>query len=742
LKLTLFAAIIALARGDKANDCMEIGIGRTSGHVLHTTYERVSGPVKEAWAREDEGGEVSYGKMPGHVKNNTRAAQLLEVLSKELVKSLKTSRVGRRCSSAHLLRGIERRAHPLKDIDQQLADDLDLMRTFRCFRGSPYPNVDGSCTSEESPDLGSVGSKFLRLLTTTPSDDGFGLRESSTKSPLPSARAVAALIRKHIDQDSLVKYSPLFTEFSHLLQRDVFNVPESPYVENIDCCLNPSIQDCAPIPVPPKDPLHKTMPCINFRRAANAQAVAGNREAFNLEPSYTDLSPLYGTSDDQAFTRKTNYFGHLMGPDPLEEDPEGACEPSKSWSGCFSPSDEKTFAQGLRALFALEHNRIADELYDMAPEADDSFLYNEARRISMAAYTSIAFGAFLPSLLGKEACDKGGLLPGTEGPSASYIKEINPGVLVSYAAAAFRNPAMKTEWEMGSGDREEFFGSFQYDAVKDDQYQDLLAIDVQRGRDHGVSGYTALRRFAEPAVVFAKWDDLEQVLPAELVQDLMELYVDLEDVDPMVALLEKPEAGLVGKSFTFILLDQFARLRTGNRYYWEHNEALFTEEQKGELMKANLPALLCNNLPVKSVPTNPFYAVCPKNPLVECSAVEKMDLSVWKPMKQVVEVQEDDQGNQQNGQEIHPSEEASEEAPQEGEGDQDAEDDRPVKIIEVIETVTIEVPAEQTSSTAAVESSERKIQESVELPDTRPTDSATVAADQGEALTMTAKQEL
>ena len=43
-------------------------------------------------------------------------------------------------------------------------------------------------------------------------------------------------------------------------------------------------------------------------------------------------------------------------------------------------------SQGLRALFTLEHNRIADELYDMAPEADDSFLYNEARCVAVTIF--------------------------------------------------------------------------------------------------------------------------------------------------------------------------------------------------------------------------------------------------------------------------------------------------------------------------------------------------------------------
>jgi len=44
--------------------------------------------------------------------------------------------------------------------------------SFRCAVGSPYPNVDGTCISSESPDMGAIGAKFLRLLPSNPGPDG------------------------------------------------------------------------------------------------------------------------------------------------------------------------------------------------------------------------------------------------------------------------------------------------------------------------------------------------------------------------------------------------------------------------------------------------------------------------------------------------------------------------------------------------------------------------------------------
>ncbi|KAK7069568.1 hypothetical protein SK128_023492, partial [Halocaridina rubra] len=48
---------------------------------------------------------------------------------------------------------------------------------------------------------------------------------------------------------------------------------ESPVAEDVDCCLTPEAEDCAPIQVDKDDPLRDSMSCINFRRAARAQAI-------------------------------------------------------------------------------------------------------------------------------------------------------------------------------------------------------------------------------------------------------------------------------------------------------------------------------------------------------------------------------------------------------------------------------------------------------------------------------------
>ncbi|KAG0722317.1 hypothetical protein GWK47_044696 [Chionoecetes opilio] len=123
------------------------------------------------------------------------------------------------------------------------------------------------------PDLGSVGSKFLRLQTSTVGSDGFSARSSVKGGKLPSARRVAQVLRKHLKRPPV---TGVFGEWAHFIQRDVFGIPESPLAEDVDCCATPEAEDCDPILVAEDDPLHATLPCINYRRSARAQAILGN----------------------------------------------------------------------------------------------------------------------------------------------------------------------------------------------------------------------------------------------------------------------------------------------------------------------------------------------------------------------------------------------------------------------------------------------------------------------------------
>ncbi|XP_068221622.1 chorion peroxidase-like [Palaemon carinicauda] len=654
--IRLLAVLLVLgvhaSLGHREGECIEVGYARSAGSLLHQGYEATKKAVLERWATEDK--EKKSHKLSPLIMNVTRTGQLLEEASKVIVDMIRKTRVGKRCPGDWLLKGLEKHVVPLINLDKELAEEMGLVMSFRCMVGSPYPNVDGSCINQESPDLGSVGSKFLRLQPSAAGKDGFTIRSSvNDAKKLPSARAVAEVLRKHLKKPAV---TGLFTEWAHFIQRDTFSIPESPLADDVDCCLTPEAEDCEPIQVDKDDPIYSTKPCINFKRSVRAQAILGHRETLSTVSTFLDASPTYGPTDKIAFSRKTGYFGYLKAPELDDDDSESKKEDSKtsqkekcaapeSLKGCFK-SINGDWVEGLKLLLVLEHNRLADALAELNPHFDDALLYNEARRMTIAQYDYITYGEYLPILMGDELVKKHSLNPGSTGPGSGYIKEVNPGVLANFASSSYRNPAMYTEWRTEWGPSE-LAESTHYDSIRDDDYQDFLAMDVQRGRDQGVVGYLIWRRFCDNDKQYNTWEDLEKGLSKELVADLKTLYNDeIDDIDPQVAVFETPlEGAVIGKTLSCLVADQFARLKTGNRLYWEHETSMLTEEQKMWVKKSSLARLLCNNLPIVNVPTNAFLPVSDTNPIVSCSELPASTIEAWKDtaliekMKQLKESQ-------------------------------------------------------------------------------------------------------
>ena len=89
---------------------------------------------------------------------------------------------------------------------------------------------------------------------------------------------------------------------------------------------------------------------------------------------------------------------------------------------------------------------------------------------------------------------------------------------------------------------------------------DLVALNIQRGRDHGIRSYNDYR--ATCAVGRARtFEDLEDYMSAEAVQKLKTLYRHVDDIDLYVGgFLERPHRdSILGPTFKCIIADTFAR---------------------------------------------------------------------------------------------------------------------------------------------------------------------------------------
>lgn len=128
---------------------------------------------------------------------------------------------------------------------------------------------------------------------------------------------------------------------------------------------------------------------------------------------------------------------------------------------------------------------------------------------------------------------------------------------------------------------------------------DLAAINIQRGRDHGLPAYTAWR---EPCGLTAikDWDDLERVVGPKSAHRMRLAYKSIDDIDLFVGgLAERPVVGgLVGPVFACVIAQQFSNLRKGDRFWYENGdfESSFTPAQLQSIRQVNLAQVVCRAL--------------------------------------------------------------------------------------------------------------------------------------------------
>lgn len=165
---------------------------------------------------------------------------------------------------------------------------------------------------------------------------------------------------------------------------------------------------------------------------------------------------------------------------------------------------------------------------------------------------------------------------------------------------------------------------------------DLAAINIQRGRDHGLPSYTSWR---EPCGLspIKNWKDLERIMNPDTVHRLRSLYDHVNDVDLFPGgLAEKPvRGGIVGPTFACIIAQQFLNLRKGDRFWYENGdfESSFTPAQLQQIRHVTLAHVLCQSLTeIETIQPFVFLAADPvRNSRLSCDSpvINNFDLSPW-----------------------------------------------------------------------------------------------------------------
>ncbi|KAJ3612857.1 hypothetical protein NHX12_019114 [Muraenolepis orangiensis] len=414
------------------------------------------------------------------------------------------------------------------------------------------------------------------------------------------------------------------------------------------------------------------------------------REQINQLTAYVDASNVYGNSrlesDEirdlasqrgllrQGIIQRT---GKPLLPFATGHRTECMRDENESPIPCFLAGDHRANEQlGLTAMHTVwfrEHNRVATELLRLNPHWDGDTIYHEARKIVGAQMQHITYSQWLPKILGEVGVKQ-------MGQYAGYNPNINAGILNSFATAAFRfghtliNPILyrldQDFQPIPQGHislHRAFFSPFRIVneggidpllrglfgvagkmRVSSQQLNtelterlfsmahsvslDLAAMNVQRGRDHGIPPYNDYRTFCNLTTA-RSFEDLRNEIKNPTVREkLQRLYGTPLNIDLFPALMAEDlvPGSRLGPTLMCLLSAQFKRLRDGDRFWYE-NPGVFSPAQLTQLKQASLTRVLCDNGDnITRIQQDVFSVAELPHGYGSCEDVPMIDLRMWQ----------------------------------------------------------------------------------------------------------------
>ncbi|MCI0638935.1 MAG: peroxidase family protein [Gemmataceae bacterium] len=413
----------------------------------------------------------------------------------------------------------------------------------------------------------------------------------------------------------------------------------------------------------PLDPLGPNP--IPFHRSAvdftSAQTETGGqrpprRHQINAITSYIDASNVYGSDATRAAALRTFEGGKLRtsangqllplndGPNPLPNADALGLGPALFLAGDFRANEQLNLT-AVHTLFVREHNRLADRIHALYPTLTDEEIFQVARRIVGAEQQVITYEEYLPSLFGYDLA--------ADPDDAVYSTSVNASVTNSFAHAAFRfghsqindatllvnnfnqsvgsltvddaffNPeflkedpsrvgrmlkglasqlGQEVDLMLVNGIRNNLFGPAGFGGL------DLGALDVQRGRDHGLPDYNNLRGAYGVGEItsFAQITSNTDIQAALAAQ-----FGNVDNIDPFVGMLAEDHLpGMsVGPTLFSIVNNQFARLRDGDRFFYTDDAFLNSPGVKAvlDMEDVTLANIIRWNTQIFNIQDNVFF---------------------------------------------------------------------------------------------------------------------------------------
>lgn len=494
---------------------------------------------------------------------------------------------------------------------------LQIMPTSVCTRVN-IRTLSGQCTSESQTIWGSARRPQFSYTA--------GASSLHPKTGLPSARDISNIVfdQRGLNTVNAHGLNQLFVFFGQFVDHNMVTTPQDP-------------QERFDIPVPRNDrslPPGSKMQFLRSMRARVDDSEGGGMDSnndpverpLNTLSSPLDLVGVYGAFDMRNFNlRGFNSGGGLSArmktsPGNLLPLNEAKLVNAPDTSNRFflagdHRANEHTVLLAMHTLFVREHNRLVKLIRDSVGNIPGAAVYNAARAMNIAQFQKIVFEQFYPAAVGRD-------LPAYTG----FNPNVNPTISDIFSGAAFRvghtlvsktvprrnaqgnalpeiqmkdlffrpasefSPRLMDEVMRGTAHAAaQEVDAWVVDALRNQLFSkvpgegdfDLIALNLQRGRDHALPSFNEVRRLfgIAPASNFR-----EITRDRSTAARLSSAYRgNVNNVEAFVGLMaEDHEPGSTfGKTMIAIWEAEFTRLRDGDQFLY--------------LRSDRFPALVRNN---------------------------------------------------------------------------------------------------------------------------------------------------
>jgi hypothetical protein len=512
--------------------------------------------------------------------------------------------------------------------------------------GTGFRTIDGSGNNLAQPSMGAADTPLARWTTPAYAD---GIEQMAMPAGV-AARAVSnALFDQRRSFANPHAASDFLWQWGQFLDHD------------IDLTDGVTPAEPAPMPIPSGDPWFDPDGAgdvtLYFNRsiymADSGTGVDNPRQQVNQITAWIDGSNIYGSNATRAAAlRRLDGSGQLATSDGdllpynVAQLPNAGGSSGDLFLGGDVRANEQVGLTAVHTLFLREHNRLAAQIAVDEPGLDGEQIYLRARRLVIAQLQAITYREFLPLLLGADAI----------APYTGYQDTLDASIANLFSTAAYRlghsmlSPRLLRLDATGApidfghlSLRDAFFAPHRLrdeggiepllrglaaqvcqtiDAqVVDDVRNflfgapgaggfDLVSLNIQRGRDHGLPRYNAVRT----AMGLETYTDFAQITPdTNLAAALSSVYANVDEIDLWVGVLAEAHVAdaMVGELARHLLAAQFTKLRDGDRFWYEN---VLSVDELAWVQASRLSDVIRRNTSIdQEISDNVFIVAAPAN---------------------------------------------------------------------------------------------------------------------------------